>query len=199
MDEEGISERLDALEKKRAELHERLEQSSSILSDVDARMTALRVGSSSDFVFASDTIDDAPFAVMLKDHRGAFIYANKMAHDALDVPVGCLTGTTDFDWSPAELASEYRTRDLAVADTRLASETIEKSKSLTGKETHWFAHRFLVNSGARPVLAKIAMDVSETLSSHDEQRTAEIAREKIQHMEAIKHEIRQLAERLKIQ
>jgi PAS domain S-box-containing protein len=83
-------------------------------------------------------IDNFPFVIWLKDTESHFLAVNKMLATlyAEDSPANII-GKTDFDYSPEEIAKEYRADDQVVLLSRKQKNLEEEIIDQFGKKT-WF-------------------------------------------------------------
>lgn len=81
-------------------------------------------------------LDNSPYLTWLKDTQGRYITINKVFADYLRLEdVAQVTGKTDFDLQPKELAEKYRADDAEVMAIR-RQKHVEES-AFDGNQTHW--------------------------------------------------------------
>jgi PAS domain S-box-containing protein len=81
-------------------------------------------------------VDSLPQNILGKDLEGKFIFGNKAFRSTLGMQVGELTGKTDFDLFPKELAEKYREDDRRVAETGQVLDTVEAHVTPDGKKIY---------------------------------------------------------------
>jgi len=73
-------------------------------------------------------VENLPVHVLRKDIDGRFTFANKLFCDLLGKPLEEITGKTDFDLYPEELAQKYQKDDRRVIETGELFEAVEENK-----------------------------------------------------------------------
>jgi two-component system sensor histidine kinase/response regulator len=73
-------------------------------------------------------VENLPVHVLRKDLHGRFTFANKSFCDLLGKSLGEITGKTDFDFYPVELAKKYRRDDRHVVETGQLFEDVEENE-----------------------------------------------------------------------
>ncbi|MFG0334781.1 MAG: response regulator, partial [Maioricimonas sp. JB049] len=102
--------------------HERIvSQQESVLRDSEAVYHSL--------------VDSLPVCVLRKDLEGRFIFANRAYGEFTGHDIDDILGKTDFDFSPAEVASKFRRDDRKVIETGRPLREIEVNT--TDTETAW--------------------------------------------------------------
>ena len=82
-------------------------------------------------------LDNFPFMVWLKDLESRFLSVNKVhANNFGENNPESLVGKTDFDYSPIEIAENYRKDDLSVLQTR-QPKSVEETYVDTKGNQHW--------------------------------------------------------------
>jgi len=76
----------------------------------------------------SSLVESLPVHVLRKDREGRFTFANQSFCDLLGKPLAGITGKTDFDFYPEELAQKYRQDDQRVLETGELFEAVEENK-----------------------------------------------------------------------
>jgi two-component system sensor histidine kinase/response regulator len=76
----------------------------------------------------SSLVENLPVNVLRKDLDGRFTFANQSFCDLLGMLLDEITGKTDFDFYPAELAQKYRQDDQRVIETGELFEAVEENK-----------------------------------------------------------------------
>ena len=99
----------------------------------------------------SSLVENLPVHVLRKDLDGRFTFANQSFCDLLGKPLKEITGKTDFDFFPEELAQKYRQDDQRVLETGELFETVEENKS--DGETRYVQ---VMKSAVRDASGKIA-------------------------------------------
>ncbi|MHC4178425.1 MAG: PAS domain-containing protein, partial [Planctomycetota bacterium] len=76
----------------------------------------------------SSLVENLPVHVIRKGLDGRFTFANKSFCDLLGKPLDQITGKTDFDLYPAELAEKFRRDDRRVVDSGELFEDVEENE-----------------------------------------------------------------------
>jgi PAS domain S-box-containing protein len=142
-------------------------------------------------------IDNVPHPVWLKDTAGRYLVSNRTNAKACGVPMEQMTGTTDFDLWPEELAGRYRAADQEVIRSgrqKIAEEPYaDVSKGTIVAEacrTPVFAEdgRIIATAGfARDVSAYKATEAAREAALREARRLAQVRSDFLANMS---HEIR---------
>jgi PAS domain S-box-containing protein len=109
----------------------------------------------------ASVIDNAPSAVFIKDVRGRYLLVNVPFERMAGVPVGSMTGKTDADLFPPEIAAQFRGEDERVAASREPM-AFEESFEFKGQHLTFVTSKFPLRDEAGEVYAVcgIATDVT---------------------------------------
>jgi PAS domain S-box-containing protein len=109
----------------------------------------------------ASVIDNAPSAVFIKDTSGRYLLVNAPFERMAGVPVGSMTGKTDADLFPPEVAAQFRGEDERVARS-LEPMTFEESFDFRGRHHTFVTNKFPLRDEAGGVYAVcgIATDVT---------------------------------------
>jgi len=99
----------------------------------------------------SSLVENLPVHVLRKDVNGRFTFANRSFCNLLGKPLEEITGKTDFDFYPEELAQKYRQDDQRVLETGEIFDTVEENKK--DGETRYVQ---VMKSAVRDASGKIA-------------------------------------------
>ncbi len=124
-----------ALQEAHEELEQRVEERTAELAsanqelkrEIAERKRAEKVIKDSQALYSS-LVENLPVHVLRKDIDGRFTFANKSFCDLLGKSLEEITGKTDFDFYPEELAQKYRQDDQQVLETGELFETVEENK-----------------------------------------------------------------------
>ena len=119
-------------------------------------------------------MNTSPVIAFMKDAEGRFIYVNEAYERYLNVTLQALSGTTDFDWLPAEIADANRKVDEAVLVSGQPTQSIDKVVTPLGEPAAWMVHKFPFTdlSGARYV-GGVAIDITERVRTEERVRSSE--------------------------
>lgn len=120
--------------------------------------------SPSDMADDYERIDALGPGLCLKDMDGTFVYANETLRALFDLPDGSLYGKTDFHLFNDDQAKEVRQNDrrvLTTGESLVALETIFLSN---GRRTDWLCEKFRIDSPMGPLVAVIAIQVTQLVS-----------------------------------
>ena len=117
------------------ELEKRVEERTAELAsanqelkrEIGERKRAEKVIKDSQALYSS-LVENLPVHVLRKDTDGRFTFANQSFCDLLGKPLEEITGKTDFDFYPEELAKKYRQDDQRVLETGELFEAVEENK-----------------------------------------------------------------------
>ena len=122
----------------------------------------------------TDILDTLPINIFLKDAEGRFIFVNRETCRTIGLPAQAITGRTDLEVMPAELAARLREEDLKVWAT---GETRTSEEAHAGpRETRYFlAGKTLIRTHARnePLLLGFSIDITERKWAEEEAHTKE--------------------------
>ncbi|MBM4077671.1 MAG: PAS domain S-box protein, partial [Planctomycetes bacterium] len=108
-------------------------------------------------------VETLPLALLRKDLKGRFTFANHLASEAFRRPTEEIIGKTDYDFFPRELAEKYRADDRYVLDQRKEFETTEEFQSPNGdrRYTHVVKTPVYDANGSLVGIQGIFSDVTE--------------------------------------
>ncbi|TEU00535.1 MAG: response regulator [Anaerolineales bacterium] len=126
--EQELKEAHDKLEKRVEERTAALAGANQELKrEIAERKRAEEVIKDSQALYSS-LVENLPVHVLRKDIDGRFTFANQSFCDLLGKPLDEITGKTDFDFYPEELAQKYRRDDQRVLETGELFEAVEENK-----------------------------------------------------------------------
>ncbi|MCP4610287.1 MAG: response regulator [Planctomycetes bacterium] len=126
--EQELKEAHDKLEKRVEDRTSALAGANQELKrEIAERKRAEKVIKDSQALYSS-LVENLPVNVLRKDIDGRFTFANQSFCDLLGKPLEEITGKTDFDFFPEELAQKYRTDDQRVLDTGELFKAVEENK-----------------------------------------------------------------------
>jgi PAS domain S-box-containing protein len=127
--EQALQEAHDELERRVQERTAELASANQELKrEIAERMRADKTIRDSQALYLS-LVENLPVHMLRKDLDGRFTFANTSFCDLLGKPLDEITGKTDFDFFPEELAQKYHKDDLRVIETGEVLETVEENKS----------------------------------------------------------------------
>lgn len=147
------------------------------------------------FLF-SETIEHSAAAVCLKTAAGRFLYANRTVHKFFAAHFGSMIGTLDADWSTAELAAKYTANDQKVIESKETLDAMELAVQTDGTTSYFYSHRFPVFCKNETLVAIVAFDVTDLVTSFGVDRALEMARVRFERMEMLKQQLMRLAQQL---
>ena len=103
------------------------EANQELKREIAERTRAEKVIKDSQALYSS-LVENLPVYVLRKDRDGRFTFANQSFCDLLGKPLKEITGKTDFDFYPEQLAQKYHQDDLRVIETGELFETVEENK-----------------------------------------------------------------------
>ncbi len=116
-------------------------------------------------------MDHSPANAWMKDEDGRYVYANRGCAGLAGRQPADLTGKTDAELWPAEMAAEYRANDLAVLAGGKPVELTEPAARPDGSVGHWQSLKFpFVDTAGRRYVGGIAVEVTERVRMADELR-----------------------------
>jgi len=83
--------------------------------------------------FYQSLVETLPLALFRKDLQGRITFANRLLCEALRKSADEITGRTDYDFFPRELAEKYRADDRRVLESRTDFETTEEFQAPNGE------------------------------------------------------------------
>jgi len=119
-------------------------------------------------------LDTLPINIFLKDAEGRFLFVNRETCQTIGLPAEAITGRTDEEIFPAELAALLREEDLRVWASGELRTSEEAHEGRDG--TRWFlAGKTLIQAHTRdePMLLGFSLDITERKRAEDEARTKE--------------------------
>jgi len=126
--EQALQEAHDKLEERVRERTSELDNANRELKrGIAERNKAQKVLKDSEALYSS-LVENLPVHVLRKDIDGRFTFANRSFCDLLSKPLEDITGKTDFDFYPEELAQKYHQDDQRVMETGELFEAVEENK-----------------------------------------------------------------------
>jgi PAS domain S-box-containing protein len=119
-------------------------------------------------------MDNGPAVRWMKDEQGRYVYVNQVFERVFGIPRGQAVGTIDRDrWAP-EIADPLEANDRrALADGK-GMEVLETIPTADGIPRRWTVFRFsLADAAGRPLLAAIALDMTEKLQLAEQLRQSQ--------------------------
>ncbi|MGL5084063.1 MAG: EAL domain-containing protein [Microcoleaceae cyanobacterium] len=107
-------------------------------------------------------MNNSSTVAFMKDEQGRYVYVNRTLERIFKITLDFLEGKTDFDWLPAEIATEVRARDAAVLATNQSSDYLETVPTSDGTVYHWLTFKFPFEDGdGHRYVGGVAVDVTE--------------------------------------
>lgn len=132
-------------------------------------------------------MESLPGLAWIKDREGRYIYANQSALRVFGRSLDELTGTTDRDFLPAEVADEFRENDRLALASGSGVQVIEALDH--GDGTHLsLVSKFPIPDGDGMLVGGIAIDVTDRLKAEEALREAD--RRKDEFLATLAHELR---------
>jgi PAS domain S-box-containing protein len=119
-------------------------------------------------------LDTLPVNVYLKDAQGRFLFVNRETCRTVGLPQESITGRTDADIFPSDLAARLREVDLRVWESGELSTSEEAHEGPSG--TRWFlAGKTLImaKGSGEPMLLGFSIDITQRKWAEDEARIKE--------------------------
>ena len=82
--------------------------------------------------FYQSLVETLPLALLRKDLKGRFTFANRIACEEFRRPADEIIGRTDYDFFPRELAEKYRSDDRKVEDSQQQVEITDEFQTPSG-------------------------------------------------------------------
>lgn len=110
-------------------------------------------------------LDNTPAIVTMKDTQGTYLYANRRFGEYFGVDSASVTGQTDEDLMPRDVAERLRGQDYDVVKSRRPMR-FEDSLDIGGRELHWTSSKFALLDDRRKVqsVCTIALDITERVN-----------------------------------
>jgi two-component system sensor histidine kinase/response regulator len=153
---------------------ELLRATQTLESEIDERKRAERELSHSQAHYLS-LIENLPIHVIRKDLEGRFTFVSQSFCELLGAPVEKVSGKTDFDFYPKELAEKYRADDTRVMRQRQVINDVEVNQRPDGTKSYVQVIKTPISNAAGMVVGiqGIFWDVTERMLAEDELRESE--------------------------
>jgi PAS domain S-box-containing protein len=107
-------------------------------------------------------MDNSPAVAFMKDENGRFIYYNRPFQRLFQRGEENLTGKTDADLFPKEIAQKLEENDEAVLMAGRTVETVERVPTPDGVTRDWLVFKFpLQEASGRRLLGGVAVEITD--------------------------------------
>jgi PAS domain S-box-containing protein len=153
------------------------------LTDITARKVAEQALQESERRFLS-FMDNSPTIAYMKDISGRYVYLNAGFEKLFHRTAAELTGKTDLELWPPEIAERLRKADAAVLSS---DEPMEFTETLPGDDGphEWLSFKFPIESGGQRSVGGVAVDITERRRAEKALREADEQLRQSQKMEAV--------------
>lgn len=143
--------------------------------------------------------DALQVAAALKRPDGSIAYCNETVEKLFLRKPGEIINLTDFHLLPDSEAQEIRRNDRQVLETGESSHAVETTTLADGTLCYWLCERFRVNSPQGPLLAVVAVTITDLVRSAGLKAGKEIGMPRLESQLRIKGELVNIAKHLKLE
>ncbi len=119
-------------------------------------------------------IDNSPALIYIKDIEGRYVLVNRPFADMVGIPRENITGKTDYDFQPKEIADVFRKTDMETIAAGTTSKLEEKAVLDDGKHTFLSYKAPLFGADGRPyAICGISTDISTIKQAEESLRRSE--------------------------
>lgn len=107
-------------------------------------------------------MNHSPVLAYLKDRNGRYIFINQTMERVFGISVEKLTGKTDFDWLPEDVARSVTEKDKLILAGGEPIEYTSVVKSVDGVNRTWQTYKFSIYDGVgNPFVGVVAFDITK--------------------------------------